>query len=66
MKTLTVFFYIFLTLSALGFQTLNNRIKTIEAGLINSIQLPREHWICTDVLRDGDGLVECKTWENIN
>lgn len=42
------------------------KIKTIEVGLIKSIQLPSDHWICTDVLRNVDGVAKCKTWENIH
>jgi hypothetical protein len=44
---------------------LSERVKHLEAAQGNAITLPREHWVCVDVLRDGDGMVECKTWENI-
>lgn len=43
-----------------------NRLQTLENLMVHSVHLPKEHWVCTDVLRDGDGIVECKTWENIN
>jgi hypothetical protein len=41
------------------------RLETLESLMLHSIHLPKEHWVCTDVLRDGDGMVECARWENI-